>query len=91
MTDRELPPLPTPYCYEFREPRERYTAEQMRAYASQAVAAERERLAKLCDAEYLYRRARESNPLPGDNGLAQGHKAVTALALGRRIRSSGEA
>ena len=45
MTDRELPPLPTPYCYEFREPRERYTAEQMRAYASQAVAAERERCA----------------------------------------------
>ena len=43
MTDRELPTLPTPYCYEFREPRERYTAEQMRAYASQAVAAERER------------------------------------------------
>ena len=52
MIAAELPLLPEPYCREYREPRERYTAEQMRAYASQAVAAEREPFAwaTLCDA-----------------------------------------
>lgn len=28
----EYPPLPEPYCREFRDPKERYTADQMRAY-----------------------------------------------------------
>lgn len=43
-----LPPLPEPVQYEHREPRERYTAEQMRTYALAALAipldAERERV-----------------------------------------------
>lgn len=34
----ELPELPAPIHYEHREPRERYTADQMRAYARAAVA-----------------------------------------------------
>ena len=33
-----LPPLPAPVQYEHREPRERYTAEQMRTYALAALA-----------------------------------------------------
>jgi hypothetical protein len=33
-----LPPLPEPVQYEHREPRERYTAEQMRTYALAALA-----------------------------------------------------
>jgi hypothetical protein len=57
----------------------------------QAVEAERERCAKLCEDEATYRLHREANPLPGDMGSAQGHKAYTALALARRIRLSGAA
>ncbi len=39
QVERELPPLPEPVHYEHREPRERYTADQMRAYALAARAA----------------------------------------------------
>ena len=44
----ELPPLPEPY---FTHPfgRELWHDDQMRAYAAAAVAAERERCAKLCE------------------------------------------
>lgn len=37
--------LPRPYCYEFREPKERYTTEQMRAFADATCALRVESLA----------------------------------------------
>ena len=39
----DYPPLPWPYCREFREPYERYTADQMHAYlATERARIERE-------------------------------------------------
>ena len=40
----ELPPLPQPTHYEFREPRERYTADQLRADRRAVEAAVRRKL-----------------------------------------------
>ena len=45
----ELPPLPEPHWRWQTDPADAYTADQMRAYAAAAVAAERERCAKLCE------------------------------------------
>jgi hypothetical protein len=38
MTTYTKPALPEPYCYEFRDPKERYTAEQTQAHADACVA-----------------------------------------------------
>ena len=47
----ELPPLPAPYYPQWSHSNEMaaYTADQMREYAAAAVAAERERCAKVCE------------------------------------------
>jgi hypothetical protein len=53
MTENTLPPLPIRHTwdidYESRKPYDLYTADQLRAYAAQAVAQERERCAAICD------------------------------------------
>jgi hypothetical protein len=46
----ELPPLPEPHLDVMRPGTHWYTADQIRAYAAAAVAAERERCALVCDA-----------------------------------------
>ena len=51
--DEQLPPLPQEFMQHWRsapfESMPLYTADQMRAYAAAAVAAERERCAKACE------------------------------------------
>jgi hypothetical protein len=59
----------------------------LRSLLAEAVARERERCGKLCDAEANYRAERYDNPLLGDSPMIQGHKEVTARKLAAAIRS----
>ena len=61
-----------------------------RALLAEAVAQERERCGKLCDAEANYRAERYGNPLLGDSPMIQGHKEVTARKLAVAIRSRSQ-
>ena len=62
---------------------------EIRAYGEAVRAEERERCAKVCEAEAIYRRSREDAPWPGDDDpRIQGHKSITADRLAAAIRSA---
>lgn len=51
---------------------------------------ERERAARVCEAEQRDRLERGRNPFPGDDADAQAHKAITAGKLAAAIRRGEE-
>jgi hypothetical protein len=69
----ELPPLPEPNYPAERDYADAWTADQMQAYASAAVAAERERCAKVCESlhdRWKWHEAPDSSSGPKDCAAA---------------------